>query len=256
MIASIDYAKRDASRDNPSGYSVRDALLQCSWDLVIVDEAHKASAALYGREVKATERYRLVEDLSRSPQVHHILFLTATPHQGKEEQFRLFLRLLDPDQFEAQDVEELRNFLAEDKCPFFMRRLKEELRDFEGRKLFLPRNAWTQDFELSGGELDLYREVTRYIQDFLGSTFSGRRRMAVDSRAVSSPAAPRVEPERDHGVAPAAPRETRRAARGSREAPRPPTARSVSEKLAHSMSMMRRTMTSRTTRSGTGRPPS
>ncbi|MBI4702776.1 MAG: DUF3883 domain-containing protein [Deltaproteobacteria bacterium] len=177
-IASIDYAKRDAA-DSPSGRSVRDAVLQCSWDLVIVDEAHKASAAQYGKEVKTTKRYKLVEELSRSAQVHNLLLLTATPHQGKEDQFRLFLRLLDPDQFEAQDMEEVQKLLADDRCPFFLRRVKEDLRDFDGRKLFVPRNAWTQDFVLSGGELGLYQDVTRYIQEFLGKTYTGRRKMAV-----------------------------------------------------------------------------
>ncbi len=179
-IASIDYAKRDASDspDNP-GRSVRDAILQCSWDLVIVDEAHKASAAKYGDEVKPTKRYRLIEELSRSPQVNHLLLLTATPHQGKEEAFRLFLRLLDPDQFESLDMGRIRALLGEDRCPFFMRRVKEDLRDFDGRKLFLPRNAWTEAFELQGEEKQLYEEVGRYIKDFLGQSYDGRRKMAV-----------------------------------------------------------------------------
>ncbi len=177
-IASIDYAKRDAE-DSNSGYSVRDAILQCAWDLIIIDEAHKASASRYDGGIKATQRYKLVEELARSPQVHHMLFLTATPHQGKDEQFQLFLRLLDPDQFDQQNPETLRNLLAEEKCPFFMRRVKEQLRDFDGKKLFLPRNAYTQDFELSGGELDLYKKVSQYIKDFLGRSLSGRRKMAV-----------------------------------------------------------------------------
>ena len=180
VIASIDYAKRDAG-DNPNApyRSVRDAILQCSWDLVIVDEAHKASASQYGDEVKPTKRYRLIEDLSKSPRVNHLLLLTATPHQGKEDQFKLFLRLLDPDQFGETDMDEVRRLLGEDPCPFFLRRVKDELRDFDGRKLFLPRNAYTQDFELKGPERDLYVEVTRYIQEFLGRAYTGRRRMAV-----------------------------------------------------------------------------
>ncbi len=177
-IASLDYAKRDSS-DNAAGRSVRDAILQCSWDLVIVDEAHKASASRYGDDVVPTKRYKLIEELSRSPHVHHMLLLTATPHQGKEEQFRLFLRLLDPDQFEAQDEDELKRMLGDPKCPFFMRRVKEDLRDFDGQRLFLPRHAWTVDFQLTGGELALYNEITRYIQEYLGKTYSGRRRMAV-----------------------------------------------------------------------------
>jgi superfamily II DNA or RNA helicase len=180
VIASMDYAKRDIG-DNPAAptRSVHDAVLQCSWDLVIVDEAHKASANQYGAEIKPTKRYRLVEDLSKSPRVNHMLFLTATPHQGKEDQFRLFLRLLDPDQFSGLDMEDIHRLLGEDPCPFFQRRVKDDLRDFNGRKLFLPRNAYTQDFELSGPESDLYRDVTRYIQNFLGKTYTGRRRMAV-----------------------------------------------------------------------------
>jgi superfamily II DNA or RNA helicase len=178
VIASMDYAKRDAA-DSAAGRSVRDAILQCSWDLVIVDEAHKASASQYGDEVKPTKRYRLIEELSRSPHVHHMIFLTATPHQGKEEQFRLFLRLLDPDQFEAIDQEEVGKLLAEDRCPFFMRRTKEDLRDFSGRPLFVKRNAYTEDFELGGAEKELYDDVTHYIQEFLGKTYTGRKRMAV-----------------------------------------------------------------------------
>lgn len=177
-IASLDYAKRD-SADSTSGRSVRDAILQCSWDLVIIDEAHKASASRYGDEVVPTKRYRLVEELSRSPHVHHMLLLTATPHQGKDEQFRLFLRLLDPDQFESQDEDELKRMLSDPQCPFFMRRVKEELRDFDGQRLFLPRHAWTVDFDLNGGELQLYKEITDYIKEYLGKTYSGRRRMAV-----------------------------------------------------------------------------
>ena len=177
-IASLDYAKRDSS-DNASGRSVRDSILQCSWDLVIVDEAHKASASRDGDEVKRTKRYKLIEELSRSPHVHHMLLLTATPHQGKDEQFRLFLRLLDPDQFESQDEDELKRMLSDPQCPFFMRRVKEDLRDFDGQRLFLPRHAWTVDFQLTGGEKALYDEITRYIGEYLGKTYSGRRRMAV-----------------------------------------------------------------------------
>lgn len=107
------------------------------------------------------------------------LLLTATPHQGKNEQFRLFLRLLDPDQFESQDEAELKRMLSDPQCPFFMRRVKEDLRDFDGQRLFLPRHAWTVDFTLTGGEKALYDEITRYIGEYLGKTYSGRRRMAV-----------------------------------------------------------------------------
>jgi hypothetical protein len=89
--------------------------------------------------------------------------------------------LLDPDQFDDKglDYDELRKLLAEERCHFSLRRVKEELRDFNGRKLFLPRHAYTVDFELSGPEKTLYDDVTPYIREFLGRTYTGRRRMAV-----------------------------------------------------------------------------
>ena len=60
VIASIDYAKQD---------DVRQRVWQQSWDLVIIDEAHKCSAytkrsAGRGDEVERTKRYQLAERLS------------------------------------------------------------------------------------------------------------------------------------------------------------------------------------------------
>lgn len=63
------------------------------WDLVVVDEAHKMSASFVTDEVKETERYKLGKLLSTK--TRHLLLLTATPHRGKEEDFQLFLALLD-----------------------------------------------------------------------------------------------------------------------------------------------------------------
>ncbi|MFN3347323.1 MAG: SNF2-related protein, partial [Candidatus Bipolaricaulaceae bacterium] len=88
LITSLDFAKREENLRQ---------LEQAHWDLVIVDEAHKLSASRYGLEVKKSQRYRLGEVLSQKS--HHLLFLTATPHQGDDEQFRLLLDLLEPDLF-------------------------------------------------------------------------------------------------------------------------------------------------------------
>ena len=74
------------------------ALLQapdCRWDLIVCDEAHKMSAAYFGRKVKYTKRYRLGQLLGRI--TRHFLLMTATPHNGKEDDFQLFMALLDGD---------------------------------------------------------------------------------------------------------------------------------------------------------------
>src|SRR5713101_5668087 len=83
VITSLDWAKRD---------EVIESLSRSHWDLVFVDEAHRMSA----RDAEhKTERYRLGEMLS--DHCDHLVMLTATPHRGDEENFCLFLRLLDKD---------------------------------------------------------------------------------------------------------------------------------------------------------------
>ena len=67
------------------------------WDLVVFDEAHKLSATLFGDEVKETKRRKLADRLR--PHTRNLLLLTATPHNGKEADFELFMSLLDPDRF-------------------------------------------------------------------------------------------------------------------------------------------------------------
>jgi len=164
-IASIDFAKRE---------DIAAGILQVEWDLVIVDEAHKCSARSLGDELRKTGRYKLVEDLSVVTE--RILLLTATPHQGNTDQFHNFLRLLDPEQFISDQLNP--EMLSLEDSPWFLRRIKEELKDFDGRKLFKERFSKTTTFELSTAEEHLYSEVTKYINKYLGKT-KGRKQAAV-----------------------------------------------------------------------------
>jgi superfamily II DNA or RNA helicase len=164
-IVSIDFAKQD---------DVAPGLLRAGWDLVIVDEAHKCAARLYGAEVKRTRRYALVEQLSELSD--RMLLLTATPHAGNVEQFNLFLQLLDADQFANSELN--KQIIQIEHSPWFLRRMKEELRDLDGRPLFTERHPITVRFELSRAEMRLYRAVTEYINDFLPHQ-KGRRKVTV-----------------------------------------------------------------------------
>ncbi len=134
-------------------------LAQADWDLVIVDEAHKMAAHRYGNELRKTKRFRLGEML-RS-RARHLLLLTATPHNGKNEDFLAFMTLLDPERFAGR----LRN----DEMPRtddVMRRLvKENVRTFEGKRLFPKRYADSLKFELSPPEQELYDAVTHYVRN-------------------------------------------------------------------------------------------
>jgi len=125
-----------------------------------VDEAHKMAAYRYGDKTKKTERYQLGELLSRH--TSYLLFLTATPHRGDPEHFRLFLDLLEPGMF--ADTELLAESIESRDNPLFLRRLKEDLKDFTQRPLFPPRQVHTIKYRLSDPEKQLYNEVTHYVQ--------------------------------------------------------------------------------------------
>ena len=130
------------------------------YDLVVCDEAHKLSATFFGGEVKYTKRYRLGQLLSGL--TRHFLLMTATPHNGKEEDFQLFLALLDGDRFEGR----FRDGVHQADVSGLMRRMvKENLLRFDGRPLFPERIAYTVPFKLSAAEARLYKEVTEYVRD-------------------------------------------------------------------------------------------
>ncbi len=155
VITSMDWAKRE---------EVLESLGRTTWDLVIVDEAHRMSAS--DPEHK-TERYRLGELLSQK--THHLLLLTGTPHKGDPVNFCLFLQLLDRDVY--GDVRSLQEAIAHNHAPFYLRRTKEALVTFPDpdtgavRKLFTNREVRTVRFELDGQEFAFYEALTRYVQD-------------------------------------------------------------------------------------------
>jgi superfamily II DNA or RNA helicase len=76
---------------------LQDKLCAAGWDLVVFDEAHKLAAHFFGNKLEKTGRFKLAEKLGA--QTRHLLLMTATPHNGKEEDFQLFLSLLDSDRF-------------------------------------------------------------------------------------------------------------------------------------------------------------
>ena len=132
----------------------------CRYDLVVCDEAHKMSATFFGGEVKYTKRYRLGQLLSGL--TRHFLLMTATPHNGKEEEFQLFLALLDGDRFEGRFRDGVHQV---DVSDLMRRTVKENLLKFDGRPLFPERIAYSVPYKLTDAEARLYREVTEYVRE-------------------------------------------------------------------------------------------
>jgi len=132
----------------------------CRWDLVVCDEAHKMSATVFGGETKYTKRYRLGQMLSGI--TRHFLLMSATPHNGKEADFQLFMALLDGDRFEGR----YRDGVHSSNVSDLMRRMvKEKLLKFDGTPLFPPRIAHTVPYKLSPDEEHLYKLVTEYVRE-------------------------------------------------------------------------------------------
>ena len=130
------------------------------WDLVIVDEAHKMSAAWYGNKFDPTQRFRFGQLLSKI--TRHFLLMTATPHNGKEEDFQAFLSLLDADRFYGKFRDGGHKV---DVSDVMRRMVKEDLLKFDGTRLFPERRAYTVKYELSDLEYALYSAVTEYVKE-------------------------------------------------------------------------------------------
>jgi SNF2 family DNA or RNA helicase len=137
-------------------------LKSSKWDLVVVDEAHRMSAhfSSWGGETKETKRFALGRALGEV--ARNFLLMTATPHAGNEEDFQLFMSLLDKDRFEGK----FRDGVHKTATDGMMRRMvKEDLLTFEGKPLFPERRAETVEYELSDAEQNLYEAVTEYVRN-------------------------------------------------------------------------------------------
>ena len=189
LIARLDMLARDETLQEKLENATE-------WDLIVCDEAHRMAATWFGGEVKYTKRYRIGQLLGRV--CRHFLLMTATPHNGKETDFQLFMALLDGDRFEGRFRDGVHYADTED----LMRRLtKEELLRFDARPLFPERRAYTAKYELSTDEAALYTAVTNYVRTEMNrvrrfAESDGRKRNTVgfalqilQRRLASSPAA-------------------------------------------------------------------
>ena len=160
-----------------------ETLKRMKFDLVVVDEAHHMNSS--GK--KASVRYKLGMTLSKI--TTHLLFLTATPHRGKPNNFRLLLKLLDETQFaENLTPEEV----ATRKTQYFLRHLKTDMTDMDGNQIFPKRRIRSLEYRMSKPEKVMYDLVSNYVGEQsrllenMGERFAPFVLMLIQRRMASS----------------------------------------------------------------------
>jgi len=198
LVVRLDQIARDEESDDAGNRRpgpTQSKLLEAGWDLVVFDEAHKLSAHFFGNKLEKTSRYRLAERIGA--RTRHLLLMTATPHNGKTEDFQLFLALLDSDRFYGRNRDKDASHKI-DASDLMRRMVKEELVKFDNTPLFPERKAYTVNYKLSDLEAALYHAVTHYVETEMGKAdaLEGARKgsvgfalTALQRRLASSPEA-------------------------------------------------------------------
>lgn len=186
LIASIDWVKqgegirllRDVLPPHPT--------FPRPFDMLVVDEAHNVAPTV-GKYAVESLRTRLVRLLA--PHFQHKLFLTATPHDGYTESFTALLELLDDQRFS-------RNILPpeEQLARVMVRRLKSDLVDARGKKLYPVRRLEALNVEYTSEEREARQLLEQYIasrerQDDHEGAASQFVHQLLRKRLASSPAA-------------------------------------------------------------------
>lgn len=199
LIVRLDQLSRDEEGEGSTEKKpgpLQSKLLAAGWDLVIFDEAHKLAAHYFGSELKKTARFRFAERLGTV--TRHLLLMSATPHNGKEEDFQLFLSLLDSDRFYGKFRGSKDGAHKVEASDLMRRMVKEEMVRFDGTNLFPERKAVTANYKLSDIEAALYEAVTSYVKAEMGKAdaLEGARKgsvgfalTALQRRLASSPEA-------------------------------------------------------------------
>ena len=142
-------------------------LVSAAWDLVIIDEAHRM-----GGSTEQVARYKLGAALAEASP--YLLLLSATPHQGKTDQFMRLMQLLDRDAFPDEG-----SVSRERVQPFVIRTEKRAAINAEGQPLFRPRLtrlhavAWQARH---AAQQQLYEAVTDYVRHGYNQALAAKQR--------------------------------------------------------------------------------
>jgi superfamily II DNA or RNA helicase len=139
------------------------------WDMVLVDEAHHLNADERSGRTLGLE---LLEQMDENRKIGGMLFLTGTPHRGKDFGFLSLLSLLDRERFNPRrSLDEQLEHLAK----VMIRNNKQNVTDMSGRRQFQPIRVHDQTYAYSDAESEFYDQMTRFIVE--GHAYAGRMKL-------------------------------------------------------------------------------
>ena len=158
QVVSIDYVKNGAQKNS--------AFLKDVPDLVIVDEAHTCTKNLEFKKVnQSQQRYELLEKISKNDK-QHLLLLTATPHSGKDGEFKSLLGLVNSD-FETYNFEELTTSEKRNVASHFIQRKRKNIEKWLDEETPFPKRTTEELPYLLSASSDyfkLYQEVLKFAR--------------------------------------------------------------------------------------------
>lgn len=163
QVISIDYIKSEQRRQ---------VFIQECPELIIVDEAHTCARPA-GASRSAQQRYDLIHNLSIKEN-QQLVLLTATPHSGKEDEFKSLLGLLRND-FEETDISSDNNKRKE-LAKFFVQRKRSNVAKWlDEDTLFPKREASEVPFTLSAKYYEVLKDVLEFARGITKKSSSKAR---------------------------------------------------------------------------------
>ncbi len=158
QVVSIDYVK--------NGSAKMPAFLKDVPDLVIVDEAHTCTKNLdFKKAEQSQQRYELLEKIAKNDQ-QHLLLLTATPHSGKDGEFKSLLGLVSPE-FEEYDFTDLETSKKRKVAAHFIQRKRKNIEKWLDEETPFP-NRTTEELpytlSASSDYYKLYQDVLKFAR--------------------------------------------------------------------------------------------
>lgn len=158
QVVSIDYVK--------NGSAKMPAFLKDVPDLVIVDEAHTCTKNLDFKKVtQSQQRYELLEKIAKNGN-QHLLLLTATPHSGKDGEFKSLLGLVNPE-FEDYDFTDLLPSEKKKVAAQFIQRKRKNIEKWLNEETPFPKRTTEElpyTLSASSDYFKLYQDVLKFAR--------------------------------------------------------------------------------------------